>query len=220
MAYSLSSTRVHSVIILANQVAPWVMKESIYGQNIDTQSGNSANAPPLLATYGAHSSESSLFYHHTLDCFGCVLFHLSKYWTASLRLRAAHMSSRVPSLLPVFGPITFSSLLPPSERAQDFLFLIRILRDQLLLMDSFSSGQCQCVSLFPTRSPTEMPKIWAHGLAFKLLKSRQAKFSAYFHVIVMHINTYEVLAREDCRWFESITKYKGFKISHVWATCY
>lgn len=99
---------------MANKVAPCVMKESIYGQNIDTQSGNSANAYPLLATYGAHSSESSLFYHYTPRCFGCVLFHLSKYWTASLLLRAVHMSSRgiqasapVPSLL-VFNPITAS----------------------------------------------------------------------------------------------------------------
>ena len=97
-------------------------KESIYGQNIDTQSGNPASPYPLLATYGAHSSESSLFYHHTLDCFGCVLFHLSKYCTASLLLRAVHMSSRGvqrrPQPLYLISPCLRSnnSLVPPFHR--------------------------------------------------------------------------------------------------------
>ncbi len=91
------------------------MKESIYGQNIDTQSGNLANASALLATYGAHSSESSLFYHYTLDRFGCVLFHLSKYWTASLLLRAVHMSSRgVQASAPVPSHLVFT--LPAIQR--------------------------------------------------------------------------------------------------------
>lgn len=161
------------------------MKEFIYCPNIDTQSGKSVNASALLATYGADSSESSLFYHYTVDCFGSVLFHLSKYWTASLPLRAVDVSSRgiqAPGLYVLtFGPV--SSPLTILEQVQQFVFLISILRDQPLLMDSFSSGQ------FPTCSPTEMPKIWAHGLTFKLLQSGQAKFSAYFQVIVMHINT-------------------------------
>lgn len=136
------------------------MKESIYGQNIDTQSGNSASAYPLLATYGAHSSESSLFYHRILDRFGCVLFHLSKYWTtASLLLRAVHMSSRGVQcrLQPLY--LVSPCLRPNNSLVQEFVFLICVLRDQLLLMASFSSCQCQCVSQLATYSPTEMPKI-------------------------------------------------------------
>lgn len=136
LVYSWSTTRVHKVIILANKVAPWGMKESIYCQNIDTQSGNSANASALFTTYGADSSESSLFYHYTLDCFGCVLFHLSKYWTASLLLREVHMSYRGvrPS---TFSPSAHSHPFLPSQSKFSSLCCFSILRDQLLLMGSF-----------------------------------------------------------------------------------
>lgn len=87
------------------------MKESIYGQNIDTQSGNSANVYPLLATYGLHSLESSLFYHYTLECLGWVLLHLSKYWTTSLLLGATHVFHGRSG----FTPCTVSPRLQPSN---------------------------------------------------------------------------------------------------------
>lgn len=116
--------------------------------------------------------------------------HLSYLEQCTCRPEAssAGLSPCTSSLL-VFDQITVSSLPFIEEQVQEFVFLIWVLRDQLLLMDSFSSCQCQRVSLFATHSSAEMPKIWAHSLTFKLLKSRQAKFSAYFHVIVMHINT-------------------------------
>lgn len=65
-------------------------------------------------------------------------------------------------------------------------------------------------SPFPSCKPRcKIPKFWDHGLAFGLLKSGLAKFSAYFHVAVMRINT-QVTSAEESRWFESINKWGRF----------
>ena len=133
-----------------------------------------------------HRSAPAVYYSTWVNTGGISSAQCSAH---VFQRRPAQASARVPSPLDS-GPITGRSPLPAIwEQVQEFVFLIRILRDQLLLMDSFSSGQCQSVSVCFLQSPTEMPENWAHGLTFKLLKSEQAKFPAYFHVIVMHINT-------------------------------
>lgn len=131
--------------------------------------GIQANAYPHSATYGAHSSASSLFYHDTLDCFGCVLFHLSKYWAASLSPRSrAHVFQRRPAqasapldLLPLrLGPITVTS--PPllSQSQSPGVCVFDSYPERPAAIDGQFSHQVNVrVSfLFPTRGPSEMPK--------------------------------------------------------------
>lgn len=135
LVYSWNNTKFHKVIILGNKVAPWVMKESIHCQNIDTQSGNSTNASGLLTTYGVDSSESSLFYHYTLDCFGCVLFHLSKYLMASLLLREVHVSSK---------GIQASSTFSPSAQSHCSLLSQRMCSRLCFWLVSWETSCCCC----------------------------------------------------------------------------
>lgn len=158
----------------------------------DTQFGNSANASPLLTTYGEHSSKSSLFYHYTLDC-------LAVYYSTWVNT-GQHLSYLEPiaclsqaSRLQLLYLLTLSlaQAHPSSQtksKSRSLCFWL-VSRETSCCWWAVSHQVSGCVSLFPSRSPTEMPKIWAHGLTYKLLKSRKARFSAYFYVIVTHINT-------------------------------
>lgn len=128
----------------------------------------------------------------TTHCTALALYYstwVNIRWHLSCSPSIVHMSSRGVqcTLQPPYLWFSNCLIAPCHLGASPGVFLIRILRSQLLPMDSFSLGQYQCVPLFPAHIPTEIPKNWAHVFTFELLKVLQAKFSAYFHVIVIHI---------------------------------